>query len=99
MKDDLFKTGYSIITNIDKTSEALYQRKVEADGMLQIVIKQITLFSQLIMDGENQFGEELLLKWASSNNLLMDAVYKQDIVLIADVLHFEVRPVMKAFIE
>ena len=99
MKDDLFKTGYSIITNIDKTSEALYQRKVEADGMLQIVIKQITLFSQLIMDGENQFGEELLLKWASSNNLLMDAVYKRDIVLIADVLHFEVRPVMKAFIE
>ena len=92
MKDDLFKTGYSIITNI-------YQRKVEADGMLQIVIKQITLFSQLIMDGGNQFSEELLLKWASSNNLLMDAVYKQDIVLIADVLHFEVRPVMKAFIE
>lgn len=99
MKDDLFKTGYSIITNIDKTSESLYQRKVESDSMLQIVIKQITLFSQLIMDGENTFDEDLLKRWASSNNMLMEAIYKQDIVLIADILHFEVRPVMQAFIE
>ena len=32
MRDDFFKNGYEIIKNIDKTSEALYQRKVEADG-------------------------------------------------------------------
>ena len=99
MKDEFFKTGYEIIKNIEKTSEALYQRKVEADGMLQIVVKQIMLFSQLLPEEERAFDAEKLQNWASSNQLLMDAIEMKDIVLIADVLTFEVEPAIKAFVD
>ena len=99
MRDDFFKTGYSVIKNIDKTTDALYQRKPEADGMLQIVIKQIMLFSQLLADENIENKAELLHGWAQSNSNLMDAIEQSDIILTADVLHHEVRPLIKEFVD
>lgn len=99
MRDDFFKNGYEIIKNIDKTSEALYQRKVEADGMLQIVLKQIVLFSQLLAGEERANDVEKLQNWAYVNQILLDAVEQKDIIMIADILHFEVKPAIKALVD
>jgi hypothetical protein len=76
---------------IDKTAKAIYQTNDGAIKMLDVLLKEIALFTQYMTEN-NILSDEKTGEWVMKNNMLMDAIEDKDYVLIADILHFEIAP-------
>ena len=94
--------GRQIIRSNEKIADALYQRKSGAREMIGNVMKQLVLFTELLVQNSKvasdpQFPERMR-QWNEKFMLLSKVSQEDDDVLLADVLHHEINAELEKWI-
>lgn len=87
-------TGRQLITSNERIADALYQRKSGALEMVPPALKQIVLFTELIVQNQKLMSApgtmERMKTWQDSFTRLSEALKEEDGILTADILHHEI---------
>lgn len=89
---DIRTYGRQIQTQCELIADKCYQREDVTDEMLAIVLKQIVLYTELIVQSANNFNDfdNQINTWQESFANLAKSVQDKDNILSADYLHYEI---------
>ena len=89
---DIKTYGKQIQTQCELVADKCYQREDVTDEMLNIVLKQIVLYTELIVQSSDNFNDfaAQISKWQGSFANLVKSIEDKDKILSADYLHFEI---------
>lgn len=89
---DIKTYGKQIQKQCEMVADKCYQREDGVDEMLSKVMKQIVLYTELIVQSADNFNDftNQIVNWKDSFANLVNAVESKDKILSADYLHFEI---------
>ncbi len=93
--------GRQIMRNNEKTSDTLYQRKAGGAEMIPPTMKQLVLFTELLVQSGRADASHAaeLQKWQNDFGRLVAANESGDLILAADILHHDLNSEIQAWIE
>ena len=86
--------GRQIIRNNERVADTIYQRKIEGADMVPPTMKGLIAFTELLVTSGKADSEhmEQMKIWQEDFARLADANEKNDLILVADILHHDLNP-------
>ena len=93
--------GKQVIRNNDKAADTIYQRKPGGAEMIAPVMKQLVMFTELLVQSGKADAEHAaqLQKWQTDFARLAAANESGDLILAADIMHHDLNVQIEEWIK
>ena len=98
---DVKMIGNKTIEQSEQVADFIYQRNTSYPELLPKLIKQIMLYTELIISAGATLPDftENMTTWSECLGKLTQSVEAHDDILTADILHYEIVPAIEKWVE